>query len=194
MDSENFTPKYKLVDASDLNLRQELPKFDFSDPPIDPISFAHDLVQHMLYYGGIGLAANQLGFEHRVFAIKANPVLVCYNPIIIDMTTEHVLLEEGCLTFPNVFLKVSRPKSVRIRYQEPNGEYKTQSFTGLSARIVQHEYDHLEGVLFIDYVSKLKLDMAFKKARKHKAEYKHQLSYSEAAKIETMINEGKNRN
>jgi len=121
----------------------------------------------MLYYNGIGLAANQLGLPYRVLSMASNPGIVMYNPIIIDQTTKEVDLEEGCLTFPHLVLKIKRPESIKVRYQEPNGEMKTNTYTGMTARIVQHEIDHLDGVMYIDYVSKLKLDMARKKAKKY---------------------------
>ena len=168
---EGFQSKYELTEADNPILREELEIFPFVDSPIDPIVFAHELVEHMLYYGGMGLAANQLGLPYRVFAVAAQPALVCYNPFIIDTTDEEIELDEGCLTFPNVFFKVKRPKSIRIRYQQPNGGIITETYTGMTARIMLHEVDHLNGVLFIDHISKLKLDMALKKSAKYDQGY-----------------------
>lgn len=166
-----FHPKYELTEANDPLLREELEIFPFVNSPTDPIEFAYELVEHMLYYGGMGLAANQLGLPYRVFAIAAQPALVCYNPFIIDTSSEEIDLDEGCLTFPNVFFKVRRPKSIRIRYQRPNGEIVTETYVGMTARIMQHELDHLNGVLFIDHISKLKLDIALKKSAKYEQGY-----------------------
>jgi len=168
-----FTPKYPLVDSSDPILREETEIFSFMEPPEDPVQFARDLTEHMLHYGGIGLAAPQLGKPYRVFAIRSDPVLVCYNPVMVDASeNDQIEMDEGCLTFPNLCFKVRRPRSIKIRYQLPNSEIVTRTYTGMTARVVQHEYDHIEGVLFIDRISKLKLDMALKKSQKYVMEYK----------------------
>lgn len=167
LNTADFEPKYELVEADDPILRKEIKRFDFSDNSFDPAKIAVDLVEHMLYYNGIGLAANQIGLDHRVFAVRANPVLVCFNPVIVDEKSKEIEMEEGCLTFPNLVFKVKRPEAIKIRYQQPNGETVTQIYTGMTARIMQHEADHLDGILYIDYVSKLKLDMARKKAKKY---------------------------
>jgi peptide deformylase len=152
-------------------LREELPEFNFADPPVDPIEFAHELAEHMMYYNGIGLAANQLGLPYRCFAMRADPIVVCYNPVITDETTKTILYEEGCLTFPHLFMKIKRPESIKARFYEPNGNVRNVTLTGMSARVFLHEYDHLEGVLFIDRVSDLKLQMAMKRAKKHQPRY-----------------------
>lgn len=132
-------------------LSQKLPDFDFVNPPIDPIEFAKTLADVMVVKGGVGLAANQLGLPYRVFAVASNPVLVCYNPKIVDYTKEDIVdLEEGCLTFPGLVMKIKRPKSIKIRYTEPNGAVQTKVYTGLTARIMQHEIEHLEGLRFFD--------------------------------------------
>lgn len=161
----------ELLPADDPLLRTEIEPFDFSNPPTDPIQLALDLTEHMLYYNGIGLAAPQIGLSYRVFAVSANPVLVMFNPIITDQSEETIIMEEGCLTFPNLFFKVKRPGSIKIRYTEPNGQIQNKTYTGMTARIIQHELDHLDGVLYIDRVSDLVLEMARKKAKKHKREY-----------------------
>lgn len=140
--------------------------FDFSNPPINPIDLARDLAECMLEYDGIGLAANQLGLPLRVFAIKSNPILVCFNPRIVDKTTETVKLEEGCLTFPKLLLKIERPKSIKCRYTLPNGLTETHTYTGMTARIFQHELDHLDGILFTQKVKPVALTLAKEKLKK----------------------------
>lgn len=167
----DFKPKYDLVDVDDPILREELPEFNFADPPVDPIEFAHELAEHMMYYNGLGLAANQLGLPYRCFAMRADPIVVCYNPVITDTTSKEELLEEGCLTFPHLFMKLKRPQAIKARFIEPNGNVKNVTLSGMSARVFLHEYDHLEGVLFIDRVSDLKLQMAMKRAKKHQPRY-----------------------
>lgn len=129
-------------------LTTELEPFDFDNPPTDPIQLAKDLTETMLHHNGVGLAANQVGLPYRVFVIKANPVLACFNPKIVAFTGEAIDLEEGCLTFPNYFVKIRRPKMIRVRYTYPNGNTVTEIYDGMTARIFQHEFDHLNGILF----------------------------------------------
>ena len=114
----------------------------------------------MLSHDGIGLAANQIGLPYRVFAIKANPVLVCFNPRIVDYSKETIVLEEGCLTFPGLYLKIKRPRDIKCRFTYPNGETITKTFTGATARIFQHELDHLNGILFTEKVGPTALALA----------------------------------
>lgn len=140
--------------------------FDFSNPPIDPIELAQNLTETMLANGGIGLAANQCGLPYRVFAVASNPVLVCFNPIIVDRTTETVELEEGCLSFKGLILKIKRPLAIKARFTMPNGVTETHKYTGMTARIFQHEYDHIEGITFDKHVGPVSLAMAKAKAKK----------------------------
>jgi peptide deformylase len=155
-----------LVPKSDPVLKTPTEKFDFTNPPTDPVQLAVDLTETMLHLNGLGLAAPQLGLPYRVFALRSNPVLVCFNPRIVDQSAEEIELEEGCLTFPNLFIKIKRPRIIRVRFTLPNGQTETKKMTDLSARIYQHELDHLDGVLFTSKVSRVKLEMAEKKAKK----------------------------
>lgn len=127
---------------------QVIPKFDFANPSVDPIQHADDLAQTMLAENGLGLASNQAGIPVRAFAIKAEHIIVAFNPIIVDSSDEMVYLEEGCLSFPNLIFKIKRPQSVKVRYTEPNGNTLTTTFGGMTARVFQHELDHLDGIIF----------------------------------------------
>ena len=129
-------------------LTTKLELFDFLNPPTDPVQLAKDLTETMLHQNGFGLSSNQVGLPYRVFVIKANPILACFNPRIVDTSSEQIYLEEGCLTFPNYYVKVQRPKKIKVRYTYPNGQTVTQIYDGMTARIFQHELDHLNGVLF----------------------------------------------
>lgn len=149
---------YSLVKPEDPILSSPLPHFDFASPPTDPIELAKDLFETMLHHNGIGLAANQCGLPYRVIAIASNPGIVAFNPRIVDKTTEEVYLDEGCLTFPGLGLKVKRPSAIKVRYTEPNGNTVTQKFTGMTARIFLHEYDHLEGIKFTQRANRVHLD------------------------------------
>lgn len=147
-------------------LFQELPKFDFSNPPVDPIQLSKDLAETMLANNGIGLSANQVGLPYRVFVIKSNPIIACFNPYVVDDGEEELSLEEGCLSYPDLFIKIKRKKTIKVRYTEPSGQTNTRVFDGLTARIFLHEYDHLNGVKFIDRATSLHKEMAFKKRNK----------------------------
>ena len=113
---------------------------------------------------GIGLAANQVGIPYRVFAMRGAPEnFVCFNPKIIQPSEMTVTLEEGCLTYPGLIVKVKRPQHIRVRFQTPNGETLTKQFTGMTARIFQHEIDHLDGVLFFNRANRYHKELALKK-------------------------------
>ena len=162
-------PKYHLVTPDNPILREVIPTFDFKNPPVDPEVFAGELAEHMNGYGGIGLSANQLGLPYRVFAMRAEPNYVCYNPKITAFAdnTAEILLDEGCLTYPLLFLKIKRPRFIRVRFQMPSGKWKTMKLDGIAARVYQHELDHLNGILMTDHVSKFKLERAEKKQQKY---------------------------
>jgi peptide deformylase len=127
-----------------------------------------DMVQLMVESQGIGLAANQVGLLNRVFAIHLQgQVPFCmFNPEISYLNNEEVAGEEGCLSFPDLWISVKRPKSIGAKYLDRSGKECTIELTGIDARCFLHELDHLDGVCFTDKVSKLKLAMAIKKQRK----------------------------
>ncbi len=155
----------ELVDCNDPILKEPLEKFDFDNPPMDPIELAHDLAETMIANNGLGLSANQMGLPYRAFAMKAEKIIVCFNPIIVDTSTETVMLEEGCLSFPLLFVKVKRPKKIKVRYTEPNGNIVTKIFDGMTARVFQHELDHLNGVVYTSKANKFHLEQAKKKLK-----------------------------
>jgi peptide deformylase len=157
---------YDLVDKDDEVLNSEVQEFDFEEPPIDPLELTYSLVHTMVTNKGLGLAANQLGLPYRVFAMQATPFIVCFNPRIVDMSVKQVLLDEGCLTFPNFYVKIKRPETIKVRYTEPNGEIQTRSFTGMSSRVFQHELDHLNGILFLERATKYHKEQAFNQKKK----------------------------
>ena len=158
-----------LVNHNDPILTRMCEDFDFSNPPFDPIEFAKDLVKHMYDWNGIGLAANQVGVPYRVFAMRGMPEnFVCFNPRIVDATTEEISLEEGCLSYPGLIVKVKRPKSIKVRFAMPNGDVRTDTFTGMTSRTFLHELDHLNGVLYFNRASRYHKELAMKKWKKRK--------------------------
>ena len=134
----------------------------------------------MKKYGGIGLSANQVGLPFNMFVLGDHPELekglkmTCFNPMIISSSVEEETMKEGCLTFPFVFLNITRPRKVVVKYEDENGDLKEGSLDGMISRVFQHEYDHMLGKTFVDGVSKMKLDMAYKKAEKMMKKYKRQ--------------------
>ena len=132
----------------------------------------------MKKYGGIGLSANQVGLPFNMFVLGDHPDLekglkmTCFNPMIISASADQVMMKEGCLTFPFVFLNISRPRKVTVKYEDENGDLKEGHLDGMFSRIFQHEYDHMLGKTFVDGVSKMKLDMAYKKAEKQMNRYR----------------------
>jgi peptide deformylase len=154
---------------------QNIEDFDFMNPAVDPIEFAHVLARTLISHNALGVSANQFGFRVRAFAMLANPIIVCYNPIIVDKSDETIKMDEGCLSFRNMILeKIERPRVIKVRYTEPNGNVVTRQFQDMSARIFQHELDHLNGIPFTRYVSSLKLEAARKdKIKRDRLEMLH---------------------
>lgn len=141
-----------LVKHNDPILTEEIEDFDFLNTSVNPSEFARTLADAMINYGGVGLAANQIGHKIRAFAMAANPIMVWYNPIIVDFSEETVTLEEACLSYPGLIVNVTRPKTIKARYTLPNEITETKVYTGMTARIIQHEIEHLDGKRFFDVV------------------------------------------
>ena len=138
----------------------------------DRQELSDELFETMNKYGGIGLSANQVGLPYNVFVMGGHPQIenglkmTCFNPMIISASEEVVPMKEGCLTFPFVWLTISRPRKVVVKYNDVNGELQEGHLDGMISRIFQHEYDHMLGRVFTEYASKMKLDRAYKKAEK----------------------------
>lgn len=159
---------YKLVKETDSILRERTVDFDFDNPPMEAAYLAQSLFETMFEHKGIGLSANQIGLPYRVFVVgfeKENKQ-VFFNPRITETSLEQTVLDEGCLSFPHLYLKVKRPEWVTIEYQHVNGEKKKDTFHGLTARVILHEYDHMEGKTMLDNVGKTAIIMAREKRAK----------------------------
>ena len=131
-----------------------------------------DLVDTMRAKSGVGLSANQIGIGARVFTmyadVKQKDIIVCFNPKIIAFSEEQILMEEGCLSWPGLWLKIRRPEGIEATYEDAKGELHEKAMFGLEARIFQHEYEHMEGSDFTKRVSRLKLNRAKKRLQKVK--------------------------
>ena len=160
---------YNLVESTHPLLKLPLKK---CSDEIDRHKVKEDLIETMKNFQGIGLSANQIGIMERVFVMDSNvkerEIIACFNPKIITMSDKKVLMDEGCLSYPGLWLKVSRPDGVEVTYEDENGELHEKAMFGLECRVFQHEYDHMEGTDFTQKVSNLKLNMALKRLEKVK--------------------------
>jgi peptide deformylase len=155
-----------LIPANSPILKQEMERFDFSNPPVNPLDLVTDLAETMLHHNGIGLAANQCGLPYRVFVMNADELIPCFNPIIVHYDPDTIVLEEGCLSNPNLFVKIKRPRTIKVRYTEPNGNTLTRVFDGMTARIFQHELSHLNGENYIRLASSYHREQARNQQKK----------------------------
>lgn len=136
------------------------------------IQLADDMLETMYDAPGIGLAAIQIGVARRMLVIdvsredEENKPIVFINPEIVKTTDELSTYEEGCLSIPDYYAEVERPAALTVNYIDRSGKQQTLEADGLLATCLQHEIDHLNGVLFIDHISRLKRDMVIKKFTK----------------------------
>lgn len=165
----------ELVIAPDGRLETKLERFDLS--AMHPAPVALDMIDLMNKHSGLGLSANQVGFPWQIFVMKCiinkqhGSPLIVINPIIKGLSQEIEAGIEGCLSHPDLFLKVRRPVSCVVEFDTLTNDLKDvihveTKFDDIDARVFLHEYDHLFGIQFIDRVSKLKLEMAEKKRLK----------------------------
>ena len=110
------------------------------------------LIDNMIHYEGIGISANQIGIWERAFAmvrdLENSEVMVCFNPRIVKSYAEEVEMEEGCLSYPDLFLKIKRPDKIVVKYEDEDKKTHKLKLQGLASRVFQHEYDHMEGIDF----------------------------------------------
>ena len=167
---------YTLLPPNDPRVLSGIAEFNIEifkeDEKIELKEFIDNMFETMKKYGGIGLSANQVGKPYRMFIMGDHPNIskgkkwVCINPKITNVTKDLIRYKEGCLTFPFLFLDIERPQDISVEYLDENLEKKEEHMTGIVARCFQHEFDHMQGIVFTEHVSKLKLDMAMKKRDK----------------------------
>ena len=167
---------FPLIPPNDPRLLMQVAPF--MDDTLEQFGFADRkelskiMYDNMAKYGGLGLSANQLGLPYRMFVMGGHPqiedgkVRSVFNPMVNDVSPESINLKEGCLSFPFLFLSIKRPKWCSVRYTDENGEEIEETLHGMSARIFMHENEHMNGYVFIDLVSKLKLERAEKSKQK----------------------------
>lgn len=158
-----------LVIYPDPRLRRATLEVKKFDAPLKTL--VADMIETMYHYKGVGLAAPQVGEALRLFVVDVSEnrdqPQIYINPTFLEKNGQNVY-EEGCLSVPSYYANVTRPATVRLRAQNLQGVWFEQDTDGLLATCVQHEHDHLEGALFIDYLSKLKKNRAEKKVAKWK--------------------------
>ena len=180
IDPKSF--QYELLPPQDPRVRQ--PVAPFKDEMLEEygLKSRQDLVDGMFAlmhkYGGIGLSAIQIGLPFNMFvagdheSIEKGLKIAAFNPVIIQTSSEDVLMKEGCLTFPFLFVSINRPRKCVMKYEDENRDLKEAHLDGMMSRVCQHEYDHQKGELMVQKVSKLKLDLAYRKAEKEMKKWK----------------------
>lgn len=160
---------YKLVLDDAPILSRETEYFDFDNPPMDATELFENLKETMIEHKGFGLAAPQCGLPYSAFVIgdpsTPDSIFSVFNPKIVhsEGTSD---MEEGCLSFSGLFIKIKRPSAIRARFSGHDGYVDTTDFTGYTARAFQHEYDHLKGITFTTRASKLRVERARKQKQK----------------------------
>lgn len=167
---------YPIVAYGDPVLRKVARDIDEKETDVKKI--VADMFETMYAASGVGLAGPQIGKDWRIFVVDGTPInegaeeidesLVNFkkafiNAEIIEESGEEWPYEEGCLSIPGVRADVKRPSIVTIKYRDENWIERTESYSGMAARIIQHEYDHIEGILFTDYLAPLKKQMLKKR-------------------------------
>ena len=167
-------PQRKIITEPDTILRKKSATLEKVDNELRELM--DDMLETMYAAPGIGLAGVQIGILKRLIVIdvsadkeKKNPLFLV-NPEIISKSNNTSVYEEGCLSLPGYFAEIERPAECQVEYIDYNGKKKEMKANGLLATCIQHEIDHLNGILFIDYLSKLKRDMIIKKLVKNKKE------------------------
>ena len=164
------------------------------DGDIDVKQLAEDMFETMYAASGVGLAAPQIGKSIRMFVVDADAMdpenlqgfkKVFINPEMLEEDGEEWAFEEGCLSIPKIREEVERPERIKIKYFDENWEEHTDVFEGVAARVIQHEYDHIEGILFTDYLSGFKkrlLKGKLTSISKGKVEHDYKMKFPNAKK------------
>ncbi len=139
----------KLIPSNDKLLHEKIVKCSYN---LDRGKLSYTLTENMFHHNGVGLSANQIGIKERAFVMisdmESQDTLTCFNPKIVKESKEMVTMEEGCLSYPELFLDISRPETIVVKYEDEGKELHKIKLTGFIARIFQHEYDHMEGIDF----------------------------------------------
>ena len=138
-----------LIPSEDPLLHKKIKKCSYN---LDRSKLSYTLNENMFHHNGVGLSANQIGIEERVFVmmvdLETQETITCFNHKIIKESKDEVVMEEGCLSYPELYLDISRPSSIIIKYEDEGKNKIKTKLEGFIARVFQHEYDHMEGIDF----------------------------------------------
>jgi peptide deformylase len=182
----------KLVPANEhpLYIAEEV---DFSK--IDASMLTNVMLDRMTEMGGVALSAPQVGLDMSMFVMGIDQARIeVFNPTIISYSKEETLMNEGSLTYPGISVIVKRPVSITVQYYNKNNEIQYNEFQGLTARIFQHAFDHLQGTTIKDRVSKLKWDMATKRLKNYKQKLVKKYTQKKLLEIKKAMEEQTNGN
>ena len=182
----------KLVPANEhpLSIADDV---DFSK--IDASMLTNVMLDRMTEMGGVALSAPQVGLDMSMFVMGIDQARIeVFNPTIISYSKEEALMNEGSLTFPGISVIVKRPISITVEYYDKNCKLHHNEFTGITARIFQHAYDHLQGTTFKHKVSKLKWDMASKRLNNYKQKLVKKYTQKKLFVIKKLMEEHTNGN
>jgi len=167
----------KLVTFPNDILRERMPDFDFENPIMDPMQIEKEMVELMIAERGIGLSGNQVGLRARVITIFPRDMslelgpFAMFNPVLRAASDEQIETLEGCLSFPGMLIPVKRPRTIMAEYLDSQGNNCVISLSDVDAKCFLHELDHLDGICYIDRVSKLKQDLTMRKWNKLRKKY-----------------------
>ena len=163
---------YTLLEPKHPLVHTKLPEIVDSDN-LDRKHFQDSMIETMKHWGGIGLSANQVGFHYRMFVMGDNDnYICCWNPQILSESEFTIPIEEGCLTYPGLFVRIYRPEDIYVQFEDENKSIHNDTFEGLMCRVFQHEMDHMDGIDFTKRAKKMHLDMAKRKAKRGKLKLK----------------------
>ena len=138
-----------LIPSEDPLLHKKIKKCSYN---LDRSKLSYTLNENMFHHNGVGLSANQIGIDERVFVmmidLETQETITCFNPKIIKESKDEVVMEEGCLSYPELYLEISRPSSIIVKYENEGKDIFKRRLDGFIARVFQLEYDHMEGIDF----------------------------------------------
>jgi len=182
----------KILPADELN-QGFASKFNFDE--VDASMLTNIMFDRMSEMGGAALSAPQVGLDMCMFVMGVDHARVeVFNPTVLSYSKEEALMNEGSLTFPGILVIVKRPIAITVEYYNKNGELQQNEFQGLTARIFQHAFDHLQGTTMKDKVSKLKWDMATKRLNNYKQKLVKKYTQKKLLDIKKAMEEQTNGN
>ncbi len=140
-----------LIPSDDPVLHKPVKKCSYN---LDRSKLSYTLNENMFHYNGVGLSANQIGIEERAFVmmidLETQETITCFNPKILKESSDISVMEEGCLSYPDIQIEVIRPSHVIVKYEDESKNTFKRRLEGWMARVFQHEYDHMEGINFLN--------------------------------------------